>query len=179
MQHQPAHPHQLSEGLQQGDLKYLVDDRLHFDEYNSKMGQPADVVTMSFKVRDLMPAQDLVSFLENGYDWVLDADVSTGEVSDNNRLVFVEAERTSGLYKQIQEMLTDLDHLTGIKPDKWRFRWFKQDDYMPMTEDNFKQSIPSTPEKYIESVDHYGIVEKNKKQISDDLDRIKKLSGLI
>jgi len=91
----------------------------------------------------------------------------------------VEAERSSGLYKQIQEMLTDLDHLTGIKPDKWRFRWFKQDDYMPMTEDNFKPSIPSTPEKYIESVDHYGIVEKNKKQISDDLDRIKKLSGLI
>ena len=66
----------LSEGLQIGDLNYLVSEKIHIDEYNSKMGQASDVVTLSFKVRNIMPANDLVSYLENGYDWILDADVS-------------------------------------------------------------------------------------------------------
>ena len=70
-------PSLISEGLQMGDLNYLVKDTIHIDEYNSKMGQAQDVVTLSFKIRDIMPANDLVSFLENGYDWILDADVST------------------------------------------------------------------------------------------------------
>ena len=170
---------QLNEGLQIGDLKYLMDDRIHFDEYNSKMGQPADVVTMSFKVKDVMPAQDLVTFLENGYDWVLDADVSTGEIRDGERIVFVEMERRGDIYSNIQEMLSDMDHLTGIKPAEYKFKWYKQTDYLPMTEENFKQSVPVTPKKYMESVDHLEQVQTESKKISDDLHRIKNLSGLI
>jgi hypothetical protein len=169
---------QLDEGLAIGDLKHLVDDRIHIDEFNSKMGQPADVVTLSFKIRDVMPAQDLVSFLENGYDWVLDADVSTGEVSDNNRLVFVEAERTPKLYSLIKEMLGDLDHLTGIKPDSWRFKWFKHKDYLSLNEENFNSSVPTSPEKYVENVDHFQAVQKTTKSMVDDVERIKKLSGI-
>jgi hypothetical protein len=178
MHRHQQHLQQLDEGLSMGDLKHLVDDRIHIDEFNSKMGQPADVVTLSFKVRDLMPAQDLVSFLENGYDWVLDADVSTGEVSDMDRLVFVEAERTPRLYKLVAEMLGDLDHLTGIKPDSWRFKWFKQKDYLSLNEENFNNSVPTSPEKYVENVDHFEAVEKTTKSIVDDVERIKKLSGI-
>ena len=125
---------QISEGLQMGDLNYLVDETIHIDEYNSKMGQASDVVTLSFKIRDIMPANDLVSYLENGYDWVLDADVSTGEVSDNERLVFVEVQRKPGIFNYIKEMLGDLDHLTGIKPDSWKFRWYKSGDYVQMND---------------------------------------------
>ena len=161
-----------------GDLEYLVDNRIHFDEYNSKMGQPEDIVTMSFKVRDVMPAQDLVSFLENGYDWVLDADVSTGEVSDNDRLVFVEMQRTRRVYEQVSELLSDLDHLTGVKPDQWQFRWLDNKEYQQMSEDNFKKLIPQTPDTYIESINHLQIVEAESKAISDDLEVIRKLSGI-
>jgi hypothetical protein len=169
---------QLNEGLQIGDLEYLVDDRIHFDEYNSKMGQPEDIVTMSFKVRDIMPATDLVSFLENGYDWVLDADVSSGEVSDNNRLVFVEMQRNRRVFEQVDELLRDLDHLTGVKPDQWRFRWLGNKEYQQMSEENFKKIIPQTPSQYTESLDHLQIVEEETNAISDDLEVIRKLSGI-
>ena len=161
-----------------GDLEYLVDDRIHFDEFNSKMGQPEDIVTMSFKVRDVMPAQDLVSFLENGYDWVLDADVSSGEIKDNDRLVFVEMQRTRQIYEQVAELLRDLDHLTGVKPDQWRFRWLNNRDYQKMNEENFKKLIPQTPDTYIESINHLQIVEEETNAISDDLEVIRKLSGI-
>ena len=73
------HNNQLNENLEEGDLKRLVHDELHIDEYKSKMGDDADVCVISFKVAGKEPAIDLVSFIEKGYDWVLDADGSSGE----------------------------------------------------------------------------------------------------
>jgi hypothetical protein len=173
------HKHQLSEGLQMGDLKYLVSDTIHIDEYNSKMGLPQDVVTLSFKVRDVMPANDLVSYLENGYDWILDADVSTGEIRDMDRLVFVEAQRHPKLYKNIKEMLSDLDHLTGIKPEEWKFSWYKSKEYQPMNEDNFSEIVPLSPDKYDEALKNYELHENGRKGLNDELSQIKKLSGIV
>ena len=172
-------PSLISEGLQMGDLNYLVKDTIHIDEYNSKMGQAQDVVTLSFKIRDIMPANDLVSFLENGYDWILDADVSTGEVSDMDRLVFVEAQRRPNLFKYVNEMLTDLDHLTGIKPDDWKFRWYKQDDYQPMNEENFTKIVPLSPESYEETVNKFVQIKNETKKLNSDIADIKRLSGII
>jgi hypothetical protein len=40
------------------------------------MGTDADVCVISFKVAGKEPSADLVSFIEKGYDFVLDADVS-------------------------------------------------------------------------------------------------------
>ena len=173
------HQRQLSEGLLMGDLKYLVSDTIHIDEYNSKMGQAQDVVTLSFKIRDIMPANDLVSFLENGYDWILDADVSTGEVSDNERLVFVEAQRRPNLYKYVSEMLSDLDHLTGIGINEWKFRWYKQENYQPMNEENFTKIVPLSPEKYEETVQKFVAIKNETKKLNSDIADIKRLSGII
>ena len=142
------------------------------------MGQAQDVVTLSFKVRDVMPANDLVSYLENGYDWILDADVSTGEIRDMDRLVFIEAQRQPNLYKYIHEMLQDLDHLTGIKPDQWKFTWYKQKEYQPMNEENFKEIVPLDPSKYEDALKNYELREGGRKELDDELNQIKKLSGI-
>jgi hypothetical protein len=169
----------IDEGLKMGDLNYLVSDTIHIDEYNSKMGQASDVVTLSFKIRDIMPANDLVSFLENGYDFVLDADVSTGEVSDNDRLVFVEMQRRPNIFKYISEMLDDLDHLTGIERDKWKFRWYKSGDYMPMNEENFDKVVPLTADKYDESIKNFTKIKTEAQQLNKDISDIKRLSGIV
>jgi len=170
---------QLSEGLQMGDLEYLVHNSLHFDEFNSKMGQAEDIVTMSFLVKDHMPAQDLVSFIESGYDWVLDADVSTGEIADGKRMVFVEMQRDPENYDQINELLADLDYLTGIKREQWNFRWFKQDEYVDFNEDNFRSIVPTSPTNYQENVERFIREQKQSKQLRSELDNLKKLSGLV
>ena len=169
---------QLHEGLQKDDLKYLVANTIHIDEYNSKMGESSDVITLSFKVKDLMPATDLVSFLENGYDFVLDADVSSGEIRDNERVVFVEVQRRPDVYKQIDEMLDDLNHLTGVKRNDWKFRWYKSNEYEQMNEENFSKVVPLTPDSYIKNIEEYSSVKSQTEKLNSDIEEIKKLSGI-
>jgi hypothetical protein len=169
---------QLNEGLVIDDLKYLVANTIHIDEFNSKMGESNDVITLSFKVKDLMPANDLVSFLENGYDFVLDADVSSGEIHDNERIVFVEVQRSPSVYKQIDEMLDDLNYLTGVKRNEWKFRWYKSNNYEPMNEENFNKIVPSTPESYEKTILEYNKVKSETQKLNSDIEAIKKLSGI-
>ena len=102
--------------LKTGDLKDLVRTKVHVDEFESKMGKDEDIVVVSFKIKYQDPAKDLVNFLEKGYDWVLDADISSGTVSDGGWIVFVEAARRPSLGKHLIELLDDLAALTENDP---------------------------------------------------------------
>ena len=76
-------------------------------------------------------------------------------------------------------MLTDLDHLTGIKLDKWKFKWFKSDEYLPLNQETFEKIVPTTPDKYLESIEAFESYKVESKKLSDDINVIKKLSGII
>lgn len=150
MQQPLLHRHslQLFENLEAGDLKRLVHNELHIDEYKSKMGDDADVCVISFKVAGKEPAADLVSFIEKGYDFVLDADVSSGEKEGGDYLVFVELERSPRLPEQIIEMIDDLLNLTEQTPDEWRFRYYKSSKDNQLSLESLKNIIATTPEEY-------------------------------
>ena len=140
----------LRENLEQGDLKRLIHNELHIDEYKSKMGTDEDVCVISFKVAGKEPSADLVSFIEKGYDFVLDADVSSGEKEGGDYLVFIEIERTPELPEQLVQMMEDLMNLTEQEITDWRVRYQKSREDHPMTADTIKNIVPLTPEKYEE-----------------------------
>ena len=142
------HNNQLNENLEGGDLKRLVHDELHIDEFKSKMGDDADVCVVSFKVAGKEPAIDLVSFVEKGYDWVLDADVSSGEKDGGDYLVFVELDRTPKLPEQIYQLIADLVNLTEQDITDWRVLYFKSNKEHDLTVESLSQIIPLTPAKY-------------------------------
>ena len=142
------HNNQLNENLEEGDLKRLVHDELHIDEYKSKMGDDADVCVISFKVAGKEPAIDLVSFIEKGYDWVLDADVSSGEKEGGDYLVFVEIDRTPNMPQQIYDMISDLVNLTEQDITDWRVLYFKSNKEHDLTVEALSQIMPLTPSKY-------------------------------
>lgn len=169
---------QLNEGLRKQDLVHLVGNKIHVDEYESKMGDPDDVITVSFKIKQRMPAQDLVSFIENGYDWVLDADVSSGEIDDGEYLVFVEMPRRSRVFNQLIELLDDLNHLTDISLTDWKFRWYKQKEYHDLDEETMAAIVPDSPAKYVEFVEQFEGVQNEQNELTDELSNIKKLSGI-
>lgn len=169
---------QLCEGLSKEDLIYLVGNKIHFDEYDSKMGENEDVITASFKIKQRMPSQDLVNFIENGYDWVLDADVSSGEVDDGEFLVFVEMPRQPSIFENMMELLSDLQHLTDIKLNEWKFKWYKQKEYHPLDEETITELVPTTPGKYKEFTEQFASVDKEQKNLSDEIAQIKRLSGI-
>ena len=64
------------DSLKSGDLRDLVSHIFEVDCYKSKMGEDKDVVVLSFTVESRSPAEDLVSFIEKGYQFVLDADLN-------------------------------------------------------------------------------------------------------
>jgi hypothetical protein len=138
----------LFEGLEPGDLKRLVHTELHIDEFKSKLGADEDTVVISFKVTGKEPAQDLVNFIEKGYDWVIDADVSSGEMDDGDYIVFVEADRTPKIAEELFEMLSDIMNATDQEPQDWRVRYRTSREDHKLDVDSLRNLIPSTPEEY-------------------------------
>ena len=156
----------LFEGLEQGDLQRLVHPELHVDEFRSKLGDDADVIVLSFKVDDKEPANDLVSFIEKGYDWVLDADVSSGEMDDGSYIVFVELDRSTDAPEQIDSLMQDLMNLTEQDVEDWRVRYFKSRKEKHYSIDALKELIPLTPDVY------------NRKYNQEEIDQLKAVSGV-
>lgn len=136
----------INESLRKGDLKYLVKKVFEIDSFKSKIGDDQDVVVLSFTVDHEDPAKDLENFIEMGYDFVLDADVSTGETDDGTYKVFVELERSRHVAGQIARLLDGIERLTGI-PDM-RFRYFKSFKSQDATEENLAAVIPTDKESY-------------------------------
>lgn len=136
----------INESLRPDDLKYLVSNIFEVDSYSSKMGNDKDIVVLSFTVEDKAPAQDLVNFVERGYDFVLDADAAPHEAKDGRYHVFVEMERNRHVPEQIMEMLHGIKKLTGI--DDFKFRYYKSFKSMPVDEQTLQETIPVSKQDY-------------------------------
>ena len=67
--------------LKPNDLKNFVSEIFTIDSFKSKMGKDENVAVLAFEVKDREPAKDLTNFIEKGYEFVLDADLSSGENS--------------------------------------------------------------------------------------------------
>jgi hypothetical protein len=132
--------------LHSNDLEYLVSNIFEVDSYASKMGEDKDVVVLSFNVEDKGPAQDLVNFIERGYDFVLDADATPGELKDGKYKVFVEMERNRHVPNQIMEIIDGLKKLTGI--DDFKFRYYKSFTSVPVDEETLAENIPTSKQDY-------------------------------
>jgi len=85
----------LNESLDYLDMENKVYPILSIDEYAAKMGEDKDIITLTFIVKSKLVGEDLVTWFERGYDFVLDASVSEGELEPNKYLVFVEMDRRS------------------------------------------------------------------------------------
>lgn len=133
-------------GLRQGDLKDLVYHIFEIDAYASKMGEDKNIITLSFTVKDKAPADDLVRFLEGGYGFILDSDVTAGEQSDGNYRVFVELQREKSANNNIMEILDGVKKLADI--DSFKFRYYKGFKSYETTLDNLNEQVPLDPNSY-------------------------------
>jgi hypothetical protein len=139
-------PALLSEGLQYKDLDGMMKSTIHVDEFSAKMGDDDDIIVISFFVRDLQAAKDLVAWFEKGYDFVMDADRSPGEIKPNRYLVYIEIRRRRSAPQHIQQLLDDLSTLTEFEPNEWRMRYNGQNH--DWSEEEFARLVPLTPDAY-------------------------------
>jgi len=138
----------LSESLTFKDLEGLMKPTIHVDEFSSKMGDDDDIVVVSFFVRDQQAAKDLMNWFEKGYDFVVDADRSPGELKPNRYLVYVELRRRSNAGAHVEELLRDLNTLTEYDVDDWVMHYKGQE--VPFSRDTFDSMVPLSPRAYRE-----------------------------
>lgn len=155
----------ITEGLDFNDMEGQIEPLVTVDEYSAKMGKDSDIVTLSFTVKSEQVGHDLVDWFERGYDFVLDASVSDGEVNVGKYLVFVEMNRRSTVPDRIVELLKDLKTLTGLKLTDWTIQ-VEGEDYDP-DEQTLQQVIICNPGRYR---------QENEKE--DELNEMRNIAGL-
>ena len=143
--------------LQPNDLKDFVNEIFTIDSYKSKMGQDKDIAVLAFEVLSHEPAKDLMNFVEKGYDFVLDADVSTGENKKGKYDVFVEMERDRHLPKRISDILEEVSKLTGI--EEWKYRYYKNVESKTYDVTTAESEIPLSGDDYESMINEYNQVE--------------------
>tara|TARA_R110000868_G_scaffold735_2_gene5377 strand:- start:63 stop:803 length:741 start_codon:yes stop_codon:yes gene_type:complete len=136
----------LEEGLRKGDLEDLIYPIFEVDKFRSKMGEDQDVCVITFQAKDRYPAKDLMEFIEKGFSFVLDADVSSGENEEGEYSVFVEIERSKQIAEQVKELIYGISKLTNI--NEWKFQYYKDDTTREVTTENLKEVIPADGQMY-------------------------------
>ena len=132
--------------IQHNDLVDLIEPIISIDQYKSKVGDDKNIVVVAFSIKDPDPAKDLSQFIETGHDTV-DVDVSPGPDKDGLYKVFVELERNSKLFDNIDKILTDVKRVDN---DLVAFEFFayKQDASIEWNKENFEKAVYSSSYDY-------------------------------
>jgi len=155
----------LNEGLDYHDLEGQMDPTVTVDEYAAHMGKDSEIVTLAFVTHSEAAGNDLADWFERGYDYVLDAEVSEGEVSPGKYLVFVEMNRRSTVPERIIELITDLETLTDLPLKDWTII-IDDEEYEP-DESIIKQKITISPHEYRKDVEN-----------EEELNEMREIAGL-
>ena len=157
----------ITESLNYLDMEGQVFPIVSVDEYAAKMGADKDIVTVTFMVKSKLVAEDLVTWFERGYDFILDASISEGELEPNKWLVFVEMERRSWVARRLIGLIRDMETLTGLPVEDYTLN-IDAEDY-PLELDIMKQKIILNPAKYE--------IEKND-EVEEELNEMRLKAGL-
>ena len=141
----------INEGLERNDLEDRIRPTIHIDEYTSKMGKEDQIIVVTFKVFGKQAAVDLEKFFEKGYDWILDAETSVGELMDGDHAVFVEAERRTTFPKKLMSLISDLKNVTNV--NKWEVTYYqsakrRDNESADLSADNLARLVPLSPRAY-------------------------------
>jgi hypothetical protein len=153
----------IFETLTYKDMEGLLKPTIHVDEFTSKMGEDDDIIVVSFFIRDEKAAKDLMNWFEKGYDFVIDADRSPGEIKPNRFLVYVEIRRRSTAGAHVQQLLDDLATLTEFEAKDWAMIY--GDKEVPFSQEEFERLVPMSPKEY-------------RKQHDEDLNEMRVAAGL-
>jgi hypothetical protein len=138
----------LVEGLDYHDLVNQMVPEVSIDEYSAKMGEDDEIVTLAFVMKSHQAAEDVVDWFERGYEWILDAQVSEGEVSPGKYLVFVEMSRRTSVPDRVVELIDDLETLTSLKIKDWTIKINGED--FDADAEQIKTQLILSPHKYRE-----------------------------
>lgn len=138
----------ISEGLHEDDLDGVLLPVISIDEYHGKIDDLSMVV--SFFLTDPNAAADLSSFIESGPYSIMDSDVAKSINEDGYYQVFVEMERISHFFYDLQDIVNDLNSLVGSQ--KWQFMSpATKGNAVPFNKENIKKYVSYKPSEEAKS----------------------------
>jgi hypothetical protein len=137
---------QINETLHSGDLRNTIKKVFSIDSHKSKIGDDNSIVVLNFTLDTEDAAKDLENFIEMGYNFVLDADASSGETDEGTYSVYVELERTRHSAEQILEIIEGIKKLADF--DEMRFRYFKSFKSQIANLENLELTVPKNKSEY-------------------------------
>lgn len=158
----------LLEGFDNNDLEFVLERQISVDEYAAKIGTDDEIVTVTFVVNNYDAGVDLTNWFERGYDYVLDAEVSEGEITSGRYAVFVEVKRRTDTPNQIVELLADLEVLTNAPQSAWKIKI--GDEVIEANIDELKARLILSPQAYREQHGTEADVELNEMRANAGLD---------
>lgn len=153
----------LNETLDYHDLVNMVIPILTVDKYKAKVGSDDEIATLTFTVKGKQVGDDLVDWLERGYDYIIDAQLSDGEVSPGKYLVFVEMDRRTKVPERIVEIIEDMVTLTDLPLKEWT---------IIVDEEDYDADVEILKSKIILSPKEYRQIKET------ELNEMRELSGL-
>ncbi len=136
----------IVESFEVGDLINVLIPELRIDEFQSKLGTNDKNIVVAIPLNDKTAASDLVEFLEVGFEFILDADISASEVEPQTYLVFFELLRRSTAPKQLCKIIDDLSASCNYKRKNWKFTYMKDPTEYDLS--SLSSIIPLSPKEY-------------------------------
>jgi hypothetical protein len=158
----------LNEGLNNGDLRGLVDSTIFVDKHRPKIGTDGTTVVVAFFLKYDDPAKDLSNFIQTSELEHLDVDASDTMNDDGNYTVYVEFSRDEELYPKVSHLLNMIDRITSEKGE-WKFTPMGSKEEIEFNEENFMNHVIMSTEEYdarFKKEEKKSISEKIKERIN-------------
>ena len=137
----------VNESIQHNDLRDLINPVISIDQYKSKIGADTNVIVIGIKIKSDEPSKDLSQFLETGNTDALDVDIGPGPDADGFYTVFVEFNRNSKVFANIDRLVGDLmqvdNDLTQVS-----FTSYKNDMPVDWSKENCEEHIITSSYDY-------------------------------
>jgi len=128
------------------EMQNYISEIIAIDSFQAKLGNDEDVCVLKFQSNNKSVAEDLVSFIETGCNFILDADMSPAKNNQGLYNVFVEIERDENLPKKIIEVIRDIEQVSGMLP--WQFSFHKSESLHQLNDENLNNIVPTSPSQY-------------------------------
>jgi len=139
----------INEGLQRGDLNFVIEPVLSIDEYQSKIDDRKAIVVGIYTM-DKDPANEIARFIEKSNISILDTDISPAPTEDGFYIAFIELDRNKEFINNVIKIIKEINNITNVS--SWSFTTYKKQGKLKFNRENLEKYINLDP-KSIEIID--------------------------
>ena len=133
-------------GLRYEDMKGMLIPLIGVDKFQPKTGTEAEVIVVSFHIKEEQAAQDLERFLEMSAVETLDTEASPNPDEDGHYLVFAEFKRDKDFWGSFKLLIRDIENVGG--DEQWAIDPYKAGKLFKMNDPMLNSIIITDQAEY-------------------------------